>query len=144
MKWSENQRLDEDEDEDEGEIYEDSYELVPPPASANIPAECSDEEGPTSQLLTEYWTSFSANDQDDPFMQISTTDNGYTSPDALITPPQSSNDTSHPVESNEDIDDSNVRGHRRTRRTRTRAADPSEGLRDVDHESNVRKTRRKH
>lgn len=31
-----------------------------------------------------------------------------TSPDALITPPQSSNDTSHPLESNEDIDDSNV------------------------------------
>ncbi|KAE8445148.1 hypothetical protein EG329_013644 [Mollisiaceae sp. DMI_Dod_QoI] len=148
-KWSENQQLDEDEDE----VYEDSYELIPLPASASIPAEtaevtdcnsyeCNDEEDPTSQLLTEYWTGFSANNQDDPFMQISTTDNGYTSPDALITPPQSSNDTSHPVKSN-DIDDSNVRGHRRTRRTRTRAADPAEGLRDVDHESNVRKTRRK-
>jgi len=131
-----------DEDEDEDEIYEDSYELVPPPASASIPAECSDEEGPTSQLLTEYWTSFSANDQDDPFMQIST-DNGYTSPDALITPPQSSNDTSHALESNDDIDDSNVHGHRRTRRARTRAADAVEGTTEADQNSMARKTRRK-
>lgn len=78
-------------------------------------------------------------------MQISTTDNGYTSPHAFITPPQSSNDTLHPLKSKEDIDDSDVRGRRRTRRirTRTRAADPVEGSREVDHESNLRKTRKK-
>ena len=170
-KWSENQRLDKDEDEN-------SYEQLPPPASVSIPAEtadfadhsnyeCNDEEDTTSQLLAEYYTSFSANNQDesfvhvppmhsvyaqpsatfqksDPesFVQISTTDNRYTSPDTLITPPQSSNDTSHPLKSNEDIDDSNVRGHKRTRRTRPRAANPVEGSREVDHNTYVRKSRK--
>lgn len=131
--------------------------------------ECNDVEDPTRQLLTEYWTSFSpknqdescvqipaadsvhappyasfsTRNQDDPSMQISTTDNGYALPDALITPPQSSKTTSHPLKSSENIQDSNVRDHRRTRRTRTRAADPAESLRAVDHESNVRKTRKK-
>lgn len=71
-KWSENQRFDEDED------YEDSYELVPPPPSAGIPAETADcadcnshnEEDPTSQLLPENLTSFSANNQDESFAEI--------------------------------------------------------------------------
>jgi hypothetical protein len=154
------------------------------PISPSVPAKTADStdcnsydydgEDPNSQLLTEYWTSFSANNQDesfmqiptadnayaqpsasfpannqdDPFMQISTADNGYTSPDALtfslITPPQSSKDISLPLESSEDIDDSNVRGHGRTRRTRTRAADTVDGPREVDQKSNARKTRRKH
>ena len=63
-----------------------------------------------------------ANDEHDPFMQVSTANNGYTSPDGLafpfITPPQSSEATSLPLKSSEDIDQSNRRGHRRTRRTR--------------------------
>jgi hypothetical protein len=57
--------------------------------------------------------------QDDPIMQISTADNGYALPDALtfplVTPPQSTEDISLPLESSEDIDDSHVRGHRSTR-----------------------------
>jgi hypothetical protein len=65
---------------------------------------------------------FPANDEDDPFIQVSPANNGYTSPDGLtfpfITPPQSSEDISLPLESSEDIDQSNGRGHRRTRRTR--------------------------
>jgi hypothetical protein len=85
--------------------------------------------------------------QDDPVMQISTADNGYTSPDALTfpltTPPQSSEDTSLPLESSKYIDDCNMHGHRRTRWTRTRAADPVEGPREVDHNSKSQKTRRK-
>jgi hypothetical protein len=112
--------------------------------------EYGDGEDPTDQLLTEYWTSFSANNQDesfvqiaaadsmyapssasfqeynqdDPFIQIPTADNGYTSLNGLtfppITPPQSLEDTSLPLESSQDIDGSNVHGHRRTRRS-TRA-----------------------
>jgi hypothetical protein len=65
---------------------------------------------------------FPANDEDDPFIQVSPANNGYTSPDGLtfpfITLPQSSEDTSLPLESSEDIDQSNRRGHRRTRQTR--------------------------
>lgn len=202
-KWLVNQRL----DEDEGDEGQESYELVLPAASASTPAENADfansngydydhGEDPNDQLLTEYWTSFSANhqdeslmpiptagnvytqpsasfqennpdeclvqipvgdsvsslpyasipanNQDDPSMQIFTSDNGYTSPDALITPPQSSKDTSLPLEAREDIENSNVHGHRRTRRTRTRTADPLEGPREIDHKPNGRKTRRKH
>jgi hypothetical protein len=85
--------------------------------------------------------------QDDPFMQISTTDNGYTSPNTLtfplITPPQSTEDTSLPLELSEDIDESHVRGHGRTRRSRTRAADPVEEPRKVDQNSKSQKTLRK-
>jgi hypothetical protein len=80
---------------------------------------------------------FPANNEDDPFIQASTANNGYTSPDGLTfpltTPPQLSEDTSLPLESSEDINESNVRGHRRTRRTRTPVV-------IVD----VRETRRKH
>jgi len=90
------------------------------------------------------YASAPANDQDDPFEQIFTAENGYTSPDPLITPPQSSHDMSLPLESSEDIDDSNVRGHRRPRRIRTRTVDPVEGRREVDHNSRSRKIRRKH
>ena len=93
------------------------------------------------------YASIPASDQDDPSMQISTADHGYTSPAAPyspITPPQSSKDISLPLESSEDVDDSNVRGQRRSRRARTRATDPVEGPRDVDHKSNARKTGRKH
>ena len=93
------------------------------------------------------YASVPASDQDDPSMQISTADPGYTSPAAPyspITPPQSSKDISLPLESSEDVDDSNVRGQRRSRQARTRATDPVEGPRDVDHKSNARKTRRKH
>jgi hypothetical protein len=50
---------------------------------------------------------FLANDEDDPFMQVSTTNNEYTLPDGLtfpfITPLQSSKDTSLLLESSEDI-----------------------------------------
>jgi hypothetical protein len=95
-----------------------------------------DEEDPSNQLLAECRTSFPANDQydssgqipapsyaifpandeDDPFIQVSTASNGYTSPNGLIlplvTPPQSLEDTSLP------LDQSNGRGHRKTRRIR--------------------------
>ena len=56
--------------------------------------------------------SFQEHNQDDPIMQISTAKNRYISPYALITPPQSAEDTSLPIEPSED---SCVRGHRRTR-----------------------------
>ncbi|TVY90852.1 hypothetical protein LAWI1_G005641, partial [Lachnellula willkommii] len=83
------------------------------------------------------YASSPANDEDDPFLQVSTANNGYTSPNGLtfplITPPQSSEDSSLPLESSEDIDQSNGRGHRRTRRTRKQVV-------IVD----ARKTRRKH
>lgn len=98
---------------------------------------------PAADSVFPPYASFTAKNQDGPLMPISTTDNGYTSPDALITPPQSSKDTSRPLKLSEDIHNSTVRGHRRTRRTRTRAVDPPEWLKDVDYESNVRKTRRK-
>jgi hypothetical protein len=92
--------------------------------------------------------SFQEYNQDDPIIQMSAADNGYTLPGALIfpltTPPQSLEDTSLPLESSEDIDDSNIRRHRRTRRTRSRAADHVEGPREADHNSKSRKTRRKH
>lgn len=69
-------------------------------------------------------------------MHIAAADNGYTSPNALMfpltTPPRSSEDTLLPIELSEEIDNSNVRGHRRTRRTRTRAADSVEGPRKGD------------
>ncbi|PQE18245.1 heterokaryon incompatibility protein [Rutstroemia sp. NJR-2017a BBW] len=126
-KWSEKQWLDEDKDE----MYEDSCESVLASGSACRPADCNNEDNPTNQLLTEYWMSLSENNQDDP------------SPEALITPPQSSNDTLRLLEPNEDIDDSNVYSYRRIRQRRTRAADPVEWLREVDHESNVRRTGRK-
>jgi hypothetical protein len=77
--------------------------------------------------------------QDDPFMQISTTDNGYSSPNAvtfpLITPLQSTEDKSLPLELSEDIDGFHVRGHGRTSRSRTRAANPVEEPRKVDQNS---------
>lgn len=80
---------------------------------------------------------FPANNEDDPFIQASTANNGYTPPNGLTfpltTPPQSSEDTSLPLESSKDIDESNVRGHRRTRQTQTLVV-------IVD----VRETRRKH
>jgi hypothetical protein len=117
-KWLEKQRLDENKDE----MYEDSCESVIPSGSAYRPADCNNEDNPTNQLITEYWSSLSENNQDDP------------SPEALITLPQSSNDTLHLLEPNEDIDDSNVYGYRRTRRRRIRAADPVEVLREVDHD----------
>jgi hypothetical protein len=69
---------------------------------------------PPSAYFQEY-------NRDDPIMQISTADNSYASPDALtfplVTPPQSTEDISLPLESSEDIDDSHVRGHRSTRST---------------------------
>jgi hypothetical protein len=85
-----------------------------------------------------------------PVQHILTTDNGYTSPDALtfsiITLPQLSNDVSLPLEPSEDIDDSNVilRGNRRTRRTRTRVVDNVEEPREVDYKYDARKTCGKH
>jgi hypothetical protein len=91
--------------------------------------------------------SFQEYNQDDPVMQISIADNGYTSPGALtfplITPPRSPEDSSLPPESSEDIDDFNVRGYRRTHRTRTRTADPFGGPREVDHNYKSRKICRK-
>lgn len=71
-QWSDNQRLNED-DNDDGRV---SYELVPPPTSASIRAKATDSthcngyeygdgDDPNNQLLTEYWSSFSANNQDD-------------------------------------------------------------------------------
>jgi hypothetical protein len=125
------------------------------PVAPSVPAETADEEDPSSQLLTEYWTSFSANNQDDSFVDIPAAHNVYdlpstsfqedyqegssvhipaadsvyveddhfnTSADDLtfppITPPQSTEGTSLPLESSEDIDQSSGRGHKRTRRTR--------------------------
>jgi hypothetical protein len=61
----------------------------------------------------------------------------------MITPPQSSKDVSLPLESSEGIDESNKRGHRRARRTRTRVVDTVEEPREVDHKPNARKVRRK-
>lgn len=114
--------------------------------------EYDNEEDSSSQLLTEYWTSFSANNQDDSFVDIqegssvhipaadsvyAEDDHFNTSADDLtfppITPPQSSEGTSLPLESSEDIDQSNGHGHKRTRRTRKQVV-------IVD----ARKTRRKH
>jgi hypothetical protein len=71
-KWSANQHL------VEGDDGEDSHEPVPPPASPIVAADFTDfdsydhddGEGPTSQLLTEYWTSFSANNEEESFVQI--------------------------------------------------------------------------
>jgi hypothetical protein len=72
--------------------------------------------------------SFQEYNRDESFAQISAADNEYTSPDALtsplITPPQSSEDTSLPLESSDDID-------------------TVEEPREVDHKSDARKTRRK-
>jgi hypothetical protein len=77
--------------------------------------------------------------QEDPFTHIATTENRYTSPDALtfppITPPQSTEDTSLPFEWSERT--THKRGHRRTRRS-TQAA---EGLREGDHNSKSRTKR---
>jgi hypothetical protein len=164
------------------------------PIAPSVPAETADpteyniynyddEEDPNNQLLAEYWTSFSknnqydssgqipatdnvhappstsfqaisqdepfaqipappnaiftANDEDDPFIQVSAANNGHTSPDGptypLFTPPQSSEDISPPLESSEDIGQSNVYGHKRTHRTQK-----------PDNIINARKTRRKH
>lgn len=90
-------------------------------------------------------TIFPVTYQDDS-LYISASDNIYTAPDATyfeISPPQLSNDISLALESSQNIDDSNVRGYRRTRRARTRTADLVEGPREV-HKSKVRKGRRKH
>jgi hypothetical protein len=80
-------------------------------------------------------------------VQIPTADNGYASPDALlytpITPPQSSKDISQQLsvsavtKPREDVD-SNVHGHRRAHRARTRAADAIEGPREVVHTSKAK------
>jgi hypothetical protein len=136
------------------------------PVAPGIPAETThsrsyeyhNEEGPSSRLLTEYWTSVSANNQDY-FVDVPATHHVYDPPstsfqvnyqegssvhvpaaDSLyaeddhfnnsaddltfppITPPQSSEYTSLPLESSEDIDQSNGRGHKRTRRTRKQVA----------------------
>ena len=133
------------------------------PVAPSVPAKTADstsfeydnEEDPSSQLLTEYWTSFSANNQDDSFVDVPAAHNMYNPPSTsfqenyqegssvqipaansvfaeddhfnisaddltfpLVTPPQSSEGTSLPLESIEDIDQSNGRGHKRTRRTR--------------------------
>ena len=93
------------------------------------------------------YASVSANDQHDHFMQISTVDNGYTSPGApcsLTTLPQSSKAISLPPESSEGADDSNVHIDRTSRRIRTRATGPVEEPRNVNHQPNARKTRKKH
>jgi len=74
------------------------------------------------QIPASSYAVFPANDEDDPFIQVSTANNGYASPNGLtfplVTPPQSSEDTSLPLESSEDIGQSNGRGHKRTRRIR--------------------------
>lgn len=102
----------------------------PEESFVQIPAADSDHSPP--------YSSFPANNQDDRFSQISTTHNGYTPLDALITPPQSSKDTSLPLETSEYIDNSNLHGHRRTRRTRTRAVDTNDGPGNDNHDSNLR------
>lgn len=127
------------------------------PISSGIPDDYDDGLDPTGQLLGEYWTSFAANNQESS-VQIPTADNGYTSSDALtytpITPPQSSKDISLPLKSQQlsvsavavqrkDVD-SNVYGHKRTRRARTRAADTVERPMEVSQNSSARKTRKKH
>jgi hypothetical protein len=65
---------------------------------------------------------FPANDKDNPFIQVSPKNNRYTSLDSLIfpfiTPLHLSKDTSLSLESSEDLNQSNGRGYRRTRRTR--------------------------
>ncbi|CAD6446942.1 e69ae59f-bc29-45bd-8069-c3230145b024 [Sclerotinia trifoliorum] len=74
------------------------------------------------QIPAPLYAIFLENDEDDPFVQISPENNGYTSLDGLtspfITPPQSSEDISLPLEPSEDIYRINGRGYGRTRRTR--------------------------
>jgi hypothetical protein len=83
------------------------------------------------QIPDPLYAIFPANDADDFFIHVSTANNGYTSPNGLtfplVTPPQSSEDTSLR------LDQSNGRGHRKTRQTRKSVV-------IVD----ARKTRRKH
>lgn len=125
---------------------------------------CDYEDGddPNNQLLTEHWAydssvqipatdnvsappSASFDNQNKSFVQISAADTVYTVPDVvtspLISPPQSSEDTSLPLESSENITRPGVHGHRRTRRTRTRVVDTVEEPRAI---RNARKSRRKH
>ena len=68
------------------------------------------------QIPAPLYAIFPENDEDDPYIQVSTANNGYTSLNGrtfpLVTPPQSSEDTSLPLKSSEGIDQSNVRGHR--------------------------------
>jgi len=82
------------------------------------------------------YASFPAKNKDDPFMKVSTTSNGYATPDGLIfspvTPPESSKDISLPFELSEDIGQLNGRGHKRNHPTRKSAI------------VNARKTRRKY
>ena len=108
------------------------------------------------QMLTEHGTNFSANlqdesfmqtpaayapcsagfqdsNQDDPLMQISTTDSAYP-------PPQATEDSSPPLEMSARTSDSHVRGYRRTRRSR-RAADPVEEPRGRNQNSKSRGNR---
>jgi hypothetical protein len=109
-------------------LTNDQYDSGQIPATDNVYAPPSasfqeiDQDESFVQIPAPPYTIFPANDEDDPFIQVSPANNGYTSPDGLtfpfITPPQSSEDISLPLESSEDIDQSNGRGHRRTRGTR--------------------------
>jgi hypothetical protein len=67
----------------------------------------------------------------------------YTGPAIVCTEDDAFMHTSPSLESSEDIDDSHIRGHERTHRSRARAADPVEELREADQNSKSQKTRRK-
>jgi len=116
-----------------GQIPATDNVYAPPPATF----QAINQDESFVQIPAPLYAIFPANDEDDPFIQVSTANNGYTSPNGptfpLLTPPQSSEDTSLPLESSEDIGQSNIRGHRRTRQTRKPVV-------IVD----ARKTRRKH
>jgi hypothetical protein len=101
-----------------------SYEQIPATDNVYAPPSASlqeiNQDESFVQIPAPSYTIFPPNDEDKPFTQVSTANNGYTSPDgptfSPVTPPQSE-DTSLPLESREDIDQSNGRGHKRIRRT---------------------------
>jgi hypothetical protein len=118
-----------------------------------------DEEDPTDQLLKEYKRSVSANNRDGASVQIPSANTVSTLPptnwqetnqddlskqatdsalsSSLITPPQSSQSTSLPIKSSNDINISSMYSHGKTLRTKTRIADPAERLSRVNHSSST-------
>jgi hypothetical protein len=101
-----------------------SYEQTPATDNVYAPPSASfqeiNQDESFVQIPAPSYAIFPPNDEDNPFTQVSTTNNGYTSPDgptfSPVTPPQPE-DTSLLLESREDIDQSNGRGHKRICRT---------------------------
>jgi len=100
-----------------------------PSSRANYPPSASSQESSqygsfvqtraADRVYVSPYQSLQENNQDDSSLHVSAADIVYAPHDALtflpITPPQSTEDTSPPPVLSEDIDDSHVRGHKRTR-----------------------------